>query len=184
MPITAAKAAAAVAIAGVAVLGAQYADAVPAPLSHSVHPNIAPVRNIAHVYSTSGTGGSGEVFYDIPTLPNGVYAASFTANFFPQGTPSTPVTFSCFLTKNGSMRTQSTSESTYTSGFYVGVNGSNTVKSVSGDSFQVGCGTADGSAWTYGTQPLQVTFTRLDGITTGGISKAKHGTLKTSVATR
>ena len=133
-----------------------------------------PKKNIAHVYSTTTSGGTGEVVFTIPNPAPGVYAASFTANFFPAGTPSAPETFSCFITQNGSMRAQSTISTGYSSGFYAGVNGGNTIKLVTGDVLNLGCGTADGSAWTWGTQPVQATLTKLDGMTSGTVSAAAH----------
>jgi hypothetical protein len=179
MQITAAKTISAIAIAGVAVLGAQYAGAAPshAPARHSAQPLIAPIRNMSHVYSVSSPGGTGQVSFTIPSPPLGVYAASFTANFFPEGSPSAPETFSCYLLKDGAMRAQSTASSTYTSGFYVGVNGGNTIKVDPGTQLSAGCGVADGTAWTWGTRPLQVTFSRMDGITNGTLAKAAHKAL-------
>ncbi len=190
MRISAVKVMSIITIAAVAALGAEYASAAPshnttkAPTTSSsvVHnggtlqtvPLGVPRKNIAHVYSTSTTGGTGEVIFTIPNPVPGVYAASFTANFFPAGTPSAPETFSCFITQNGSMRAQSTVSTGYSSGFYAGVNGGNTIRLVAGDVLNLGCGTADGSSWTFGTQLVQATLTRLDGMTSGTVSAAAH----------
>jgi hypothetical protein len=190
MQITAAKTISAIAIAGVAVLGAQYAGAAPAhhaassSTAKSADPDIAPIRNIAHVYSVSTSGGTGQVSYSITNPPAGIYAASFTANFYPQGSPAAPETFSCYLLKDGAMRAQSVATGTYTSGFYLGVNGSNTVKVTSGSVFTVGCGLADGGAWTWGTQPLQVTMTRVDGLSLHSLAKQAGKTLMPVATTR
>jgi hypothetical protein len=173
MQITAAKAMSAVAIAGVAVLGAQYAGAAPThgPAKHA-SADVAPIRNIAHLYSVGTTGGTDQELFTIPSPGNGVYLATFSANFFPQGTPSAPKTFSCYILKDGTMRTQATSSSTYDSGFYVGVNGTNTVKVNSDTTLEVGCGLADGGSWSWGTRPLQVILTQVDGLTSGTLSKS------------
>jgi len=171
MQITAAKTISAVAIASVAVLGAQYAGA--AVPRHHAHIDIAPLRNIAHVYTAHTTGGTGEVTFAIPNPGNGVYQASFAANFYPEGTPSAPETFSCSIIKDGTtMRTQSTVSTTYDSGFYAGVNGSNTIKMATGSSFALYCGVDDGTSWSWGTLPVQVTLTRLDGVANAGLSQS------------
>ncbi len=189
MRITAAKISAVVTVAAVAALGAQYASAAPSHVStssKSANPNVAPLRNLAYQYSTATTHGTGQVSFHIPNPPNGVYAASFTANFFPQGTPAAPVVFSCYLTKNGAMRAQSTAASTWTSGFYVGVNGGNMVKvDSSANDLEVGCGPADGSAWQFGSKPVSVTFTRLDGLVNKSLNKTlSKGHLSAGVAGR
>jgi hypothetical protein len=180
MQITAAKTISAAAIAGVAVLGAQYASAAP---SQDAHAQIAPLRNIAHVYSARTSGGTGQAIFAIPNPGNGIYQASFSANFFPEGTPSAPETFSCAIVKDGGiMRAQDTVSTTYSSGFYAGVNGSNTIKMAPGSSFDLYCGVDDGTDWSWGTLPAQVTLTRLDGVSTGSLTQtARHkaGTLAT-----
>lgn len=169
MQMTAAKTISAVAIAGVAVLGAQYASAAP---GHDAHTQVGPLKNIAHVYSAHTSGGTGQVVFAIPNPGNGIYQASFAANFFPEGTPSAPETFSCSIIKDGTtMRTQSTVSTTYSSGFYAGVNGSNTIKMAAGSSFALYCGVADGTAWSWGTLPAQVTLTRLDGVSNGSLDE-------------
>lgn len=155
-----------VGIAAVAALGTQYASAAP---GHDVRHAVAPLRNIAYQYGTSTTGGSGDVEYNIPNPPNGLYYASFSANFFPAGTPSAPETFGCSLIKNGSiMRAQDTTMTASSSGFYAGVNGGNVIKIDGVSQFQMFCGTADGSAWTWGTLPVQVNLIRIDGLQAGG----------------
>jgi hypothetical protein len=174
MQITAAKTISAIAIAGVAVLGAQYAGAAPShgPAKHA-SVDVAPIRNISHLYTVQTSGGTGQESWTIPNPGNGAYIASFSANFFPQGTPAAPKTFSCYIVKDGLMRTQATASSTYDSGFYVGVNGSNSVKLLSGTSLTVGCGLADGGTWSWGTRPLQVLLTQVDALdATGTLSKA------------
>ena len=183
MRISVSKVSAVVAVAAVAALGAQYASAAPSPGAKGANPNVAPIRNIATMYSTTSTGGTGDVDYTLSPVAPGVYQASFAANFFPEGTPSAPETFGCSLIKNGSiMRAQSTVSTGYSSGFYAGVSATNTVKMNAGDHFDLFCGTADGTAWTWGTLPAQVTFTRLDGLAGGTISPSKHKTGSMSVA--
>lgn len=188
MRITAAKISAVVTVAAVAALGAQYASAAPShsTSSKSANPNVAPLRNLAYQYSTATTSGSGQVSFHIPNPPNGVYAASFTANFFPAGSPAAPVHFSCYLTKDGAMRAQSTADSTWSSGFYVGVNGANMIKvDSSANDLEVGCGTDDNSAWQFGTKPVSVTFTRLDGLVNKSLDKTlQKGHLSAGVTGR
>jgi hypothetical protein len=179
MQISAAKTISAIAIAGVAVLGAQYAGAAPthATDKQGASPNVAPLRNISHLYTVATSGGTDQETFTVPNPGNGAYLVSFSANFFPQGTPAAPKTFSCFVVKDGTMRAQATASSTYDSGFYVGVNGTNTVKLLSDTSLTVGCGLADGGSWTWGTRPLQVVLTQVDALTTGSLSKAAPKTL-------
>jgi hypothetical protein len=188
MRIHAAKIVSIAALAAV-VLGTVYASAAPnvavtkGSNGSSLRTVAAPIRNVAHVYSVSATGGTGQVSYTIPNPGRGVYAASFTANFYPQGSPSAPATFSCYIIANGLMLAQSTSSSTYSSGFYVGVNGGNTVRLTDTSTLSLGCGTADGSAWNYGTRQPQVTLTKLDGMIGAAIS-APARISSASVATR
>ncbi len=203
MRISATTSISAVAVAAVAVLGAQYADAASNHVTPAAHvsssaPNrpgsgaaqlaAAPLRNLAYLYTTSSSGGNDQVFITVPNPPAGVYAASFAANMFPAGTPSAPETFSCYLLKNGDLRAQSTAQSVSTGGFYIGLSGSNTVKVASSDTFQAGCGTVDGTDWTYGSRPLQVTFTRLDGLVAQTLPMAQQQQQKAAtsgqVATR
>ena len=189
-----------VALAAVAALGVQYAGA--APTSVAPHSNAATSAgstvttkgtllpqgkaraNIAYLYSSQDSSGSGQLEYTIPNPPSGYYHASFTANFFPDGTPSAPVTFSCYLEKNFEMRAQSTVSTTYDDGFYAGVNGSNSVKVNPGDTFTAGCGTADGSTWAFGSRPLQVSFTRIDGLTNIPLNKAAKKAAPGAAGTR
>jgi hypothetical protein len=130
------------------------------------------VKNVGRVFTTADAGGTGQVIYDVPNVPKGIYLATYTANFFPQGTPAAPVTFSCFLLRGVSLISQSTSSSTYTAGFYVGVGGSTIVKVGSGTDVNAGCG-VNGGPWTFGTKKLTVTLTRLDGLTAGGLPPAR-----------
>lgn len=168
MQMTAAKTISAVAIAGVAALGAQYAGAAP---THQAHAQVAPIRNVSHLYSVSTAGGTGQVTFTVPNPGTGAYIASFSANFYPQGTPAAPKTFSCYIIKDGQLRTQETATSTYDSGFYIGVNGTNSVKLLPTTSLTVGCGLADGGDWTWGTRPLQVLLTQVDALGVAGMSK-------------
>jgi hypothetical protein len=203
MRMSAAKTISIAAVAAVAVLGTAYAsgasshkapsNAAIAAVSSVSRPSnagslisaiTAPVRNIAHVYGTSDTGGSGQVTWSVPNPGKGTYAASFTANFFPTGTPGVPVRYSCFLVRNSTMLTQSTSASTASSGFYVGVNGSNTVQLKGATTLTLGCGTDDFSAWTWGTRSVQVTLTRLDGRATGSVSAPTKQSGSASIASR
>lgn len=192
----------AVALAAVAVLGASYAGAAPSPAASSPRASavgtslgaatsggtlqeIASARpNIAYLYSTDDISGNDQVTYTVPNPPKGYYHASFTANFFPQGTPSAPATFSCWLLKNGQMRTQSTVSTTYDSGFYAGANGANSVKVNPGDTFEAGCGTADGTDWQYGSRSLQVSFTRIDGLVNVPLNKTAQKSGSDVAATR
>jgi hypothetical protein len=177
---SAARVTSVIAVAAVAVLGAQYASAAPSQHGKNAQPLINPIRNVNYQYSTSTSGGTGDVVFDIPNPPNGFYSASFSANFFPQGSPAAPVTFACSLIKDGSiMRAQDTVSTAYDSGFYAGVNGSNTVKIDGVAVFQMFCGTADGTDWTWGTRPLQVNLLRLDGNQAGNLGKSakKAGSL-------
>ncbi|MDP9318828.1 MAG: hypothetical protein M3O94_07110 [Actinomycetota bacterium] len=48
----------------------------------------------------------------------------------------------------------------------------------------VGCGTADGSAWTWGTRSVQVTLTRLDGMQSGTLTAPAHKARSAGVAGR
>lgn len=200
MKISAAKALTVIAITGVGVLGAQYADAAPSHLGTStsaagavsaptsggaMHPmGIQPKRNIARLYTVSTSGGNGRVYFTIPQQHAGVYAASFSANFYPQGTPAAPKTFSCFLTKDGTMRAQGTVSGTYDSGFYLGVNGANTVKVSPGDELQVGCGLVESEDWEWGTRKLQVTLTKLDGLVVHGLSETVAKAPRADVSAR
>jgi hypothetical protein len=180
MRISAAKVTSVMAVTAVAVLGAQYASAAPSHQGKDAQPNIAPIRNINYQYSTSSTGGTGDVVFNIPNPPNGFYAASFTANFFPQGSPAAPKAFACSLIKDGTlMRAQSTVTSASDSGFYVGVNGGNAIKIDGVAQFQMFCGTDDGSDWTWGSRPLQVNLVRLDGLQAGNLTQSakKAGSL-------
>lgn len=160
MRISATTSVSVVALAAVAVLGAQYAGATQSSATREAEPNIA------YLYSTQENRGTGQVTYTIPNPPPGTYHASYTANFYPKGTPGAPVTFSCFLLKNGALRSQSTTSTTYTSGFFAAVNGSNTVQVAEGDTFEAGCGLTEDRIWRYGTRALQVSFIRADGLVT------------------
>jgi hypothetical protein len=126
--------------------------------------------NVAHKFATSSSGGTGEVDYTIPAVANGNYLVSFTANFFPEGSPSAPETFGCALITNTALISQDTSSSTYTAGFYVGVNGVTVVHNPTAAGLFVACGTADSTAWDFGTNPLSVTLTRIDGLVLGSLS--------------
>jgi hypothetical protein len=190
------KISAIVAVAGLAILGSAYANAKPlqgtskanasatgttsaasgATVALKAVPDVGPVKNIAHSYSTATTGGTGEVLYSIPSLPDGIYEVSFTANFFPAGTPAAPVQFSCGIL-NGSgvnLYAQDTSLSASTSGFYVGVNGAAFLRNPSSLGVQAFCGTIDGSTWSFGSRPLVVTLTRMDGLTHGSLSPSPN----------
>ncbi len=189
------KISAIVAVTGLAILGSAYANAKPlqgtsktnasatgttstasgATVALKAVPDAGPVLNVAHSYSTT-TPGSGGVIYSIPSLPAGVYEVSFTANFFPAGTPAAPVQFTCAIL-NGTgaiLYAQDTSSSETTSGFYVGVNGATFLRNPSSLGVEAYCGTGDGSAWTWGTRPLVVTLTRLDGLTHGSLSPSPN----------
>ena len=124
-----------------------------------------PVRNVAHLYSVATSGGQGRESWTIPQQEAGVYAASFTANFMPQGSHTAPKTFGCSLLKNGLVQAQGTALDIATAGtWWVGVAGGNTIVVRSGDVLSVSCGLVEEQDWTWGNRPLQVTLTRLDGI--------------------
>jgi hypothetical protein len=127
-------------------------------------PGIAAIPNIAHVFTTKVAGGNGQVFWAVP-IQTGTYAASFTANFFPEGSVSAPETFACFLydATSGALFAESSVSTTYTSGFFAGVNGGATIKVTHATSVSVGCGTDDATDWAFGSLPVTVTFTLLDG---------------------
>ena len=165
MRITAAKTIVAIGIAAVAALGTQYASAAPSGLTTGADPHVV-APNISYQYSTSTTGGTGDVAYTIPNPPNGLYYASFSANFF----PATDEEFGCSLIKDGSiMRAQDTVTTLSDSGFYAGVNGGNVIKIDGTAQFQMFCGTADGSTWSWGTRPVQVNLIHIDGLKTGSL---------------
>jgi hypothetical protein len=168
MRISAAKTLAVMGVATVAALGTQYASAAPSSPAQGAHNTVtAALPNIDYQYSTNTTGGTGDVVFTIPNPPKGFYYASFTANFYPQASQ----TFSCSLIKDGTtMRAQSTVASLSDSGFYAGVNGGNAIKIDGIAQFYVHCGTADGSAWDWGTRPVQVNLIRLDGAKAGNLS--------------
>lgn len=161
-----------VAAIGVA-LGGQYTEASTSRTGAAIEAAMtAKVRpNLAFVYSTRLTTGEGTISLSIPNPGAGVYALSFTTSFLPQGTPTAPQTFSCFISKEGVLLTQSTSSSTYDSGFYVGLNGTATVKLRQSSHLSLGCGAEEGSAWSWAPRPPQVTLVRLDGITRGGLTE-------------
>jgi hypothetical protein len=52
------------------------------------------VKNVGRVFTTAAAGGTGQVFFDLPTVPTGIYLATYTANFIPHGTPGAPIAFS------------------------------------------------------------------------------------------
>jgi hypothetical protein len=128
-------------------------------------------KNVGHVYKTAATGGTGQTTFNIPNFPAGAYLVTYTTNFFPQGTAGAPIQFSCFLTRNNVNISQATGLSAAGSGFYIGVDGSTVVKLGAGIDLNIACGTLSG-AWTFGTLPITVTVTRLDGSTSGGLPLA------------
>jgi hypothetical protein len=170
MRMTATKTVSLVGIVAVAALCTQYASAATtAGARHDAQQGVAPLRNIAYQYSTATSGGTGDETFTIPNPPNGLYYASFTANFYPEGSPGAPETFGCSLIKDGTiMRAQDTASTTYDEGFYAGVNGGNVIKIDHVAQFQVFCGTDDGTSWTWGTRPVQVNLVRVDGLVQGG----------------
>ena len=119
-----------------------------------------PVRNVAHLYSVTTGGGRGKEDWKIPQQEAGVYAASLTANFMPQGSHTSPKTFGCSLLKNGQLQAQATALDIATAGtWWVGVAGGNTIVVRSGDVLSVSCGLLEEQNWTWGNRPLQVTLT-------------------------
>ena len=158
--------AAVIAIGTVGFLGAQLTNA-----GAAATPRVTPIKkNIAHVFHTSTHGGTDEKFYTFTNPGKGVYLASFTANFYPGGTPAAPETFSCAIIIDNVLVLQSTSSSTYSSGFFVGVNGVNVITLQGTEVLQAMCGTADGTSWLYGSKQFEVTFTDLDGRTNSALA--------------
>ena len=82
------------------------------------------------------------------------------------------------------MRAQSTSSSTYTSGLLRRRERREHDQDHPGSQVQAGCGLADGADWSYGTRTLQVTITRLDGLTSGSLAKQKQSLEPSTAATR
>lgn len=145
----------------------------------SLNPQFTAHANVVHFYNTTATGGTGEVEFDIPNPGAGTYNATFTANFYPQGTPTAPVHLACSLEKNSKLVSESTQTGTYDSGFYLGVNGATTIKITGSDQLAMFCGTDDGTAWTWGSKSLSVSLTNMDGLVVGSLSQSKsdaHGT--------
>lgn len=165
-----------VGVASIAALGFQYASAAPKGGAQH-HSQFTSVSNADYQYSTSSTGGTGDVGFDIPNPPsNGVYQASFTANFIPADS-SVNETFSCVLARDSSVnRAQGTSDWNASQGWYAAVDGVNVIKIDHVHTFQVFCGTADGSSWFFGDRPLQVNLLRIDSVTAGtlGGGTPKH----------
>lgn len=140
-------------IAAAVVVGAAYATDAADKTTAS------PLKNIAYVYNVVDGGGSGEEIYSIASPPSGVYQASFSANFSGDGDAQQ---ISCLIIKNGTKNIAQSTAVTNAGGWYTGLNGATTIIVKAGDAFSVGCGTLDGSSWTYGDRPLQVSLTRLD----------------------
>ncbi len=174
--ITLAVAAAALAVAmlgGVAHAGTATGHAARVVKLHASPNSTATIKpNVAHSYTTASAGGNGEVFFTIPALPNGNYLVSFTANFYPVAGEN----FSCAVFPSAvyGMFAQDTTYSPADSGFYEGVNGVAVVHNPSSATvaMEAICGTYDGSAWSWGSRPLVITLTRLDGLTNGSLSPA------------
>lgn len=170
MRLSAAKTIAAVGLATAAALGTQYASAAPSTPAAGASPQVVQA-NVDYQYTTNTTGGTGDAVFNIPNPPNGLYYASYTANFYPQGSPGAPVQFACSLIKDGTiLRAQSTFTSVSDSGFYAGVNGSNVIKIDGVSQFAMYCGTADGSSWDWGTRPVQVNLIHIDGLKQGSLT--------------
>lgn len=137
----------------------------------------APAVGTTYVYDTTTTGGTESVNFTMPLPPAGDYMVSFTANFNTQGTTSAPVGFSCVLIREGAIAAQSTSVSTLSSGWNIGVNGQAVMKIYKETNVSVNCGTISGS-WTWEGRPLEVTFTRLAGIKSGSLANGPEAATK------
>ena len=114
----------------------------------------------AYTFTAKASGGNGaEVFFTIPKLPTGSYTVSWNAGFKAQGTHKVPVEWSCGVLQNGAFVGSS---STLDNGdFFPGVSGTVSLRIKSGDRLEMICGLGTDAAWTWGTNPLQVTFVRL-----------------------
>jgi hypothetical protein len=126
-----------------------------------------PKANIANVYTVTTGGSSDGKEYAIQVPEDATYAVSLTANFAPQGSPRAPVDFFCSIETEGEKLTISSTQSVSSSGFYAGVNGSNTASLFEEQLLVVSCFAGRGDqelSWTWGTRPLQLTLTRLDGM--------------------
>jgi hypothetical protein len=119
----------------------------------------------AYSFSTTVTGGSGEVIWNYRLPGPGTYFAIFAANFEPAGSPSHPVVFACVIMgRDKKNLVESTATSTSTSGWEIGVSGSAIDNVEPGDrEHSVGCGTRDNSTWSFADRPLVVTFIKLTG---------------------
>ncbi len=125
----------------------------------------------AYVYDIATTGGASAVTFTIPSPPAGDYMVSFTANFKPLGSTSSPVSFSCFLTRDSILMAQSTGISTNTAGWNVGVNGQVVMKIFKETQISAGCGTLTGP-WMWAARPLEVTFTKLAAVKSGSLANS------------
>jgi len=165
-------------VASIAALGVQYASAAPrSGTGNEASSGFTSVSNVDYLYSATTTGGTDYVYFDIPNPPNGWYQASFTSNFAPTDT-SVAENFTCVLVRDGTVnRAQSTSAWDPNSGWYAAVDGINVIKIDHVHTFQMLCGTLDGSSWSFGDRPLQVNLLRIDseiaGNLGGGIPKHK-----------
>jgi hypothetical protein len=141
------------------------ASAAPFPMTSTTPPTGA-----AYSYKAEGSGGAGVVDYSVPTIPAGVYVASWDASFLSIASAAAPVDFGCFLTQlSGDTGTIVGESTTVDIGGYFdpSTSGSISVKVASGNVFFIACGAGNGGNWKWGAFPLQVTFTRLQTRTSG-----------------
>src|SRR5580698_3398091 len=120
----------------------------------------------AYVYSVTGSGGTAEKFFEIPSPPDGFYMASYAADFQSLGTPTAPVEFACALIKDSkTFLVHSTVVDT--GGFAPGVTGQAPVLIKKGTSLEVFCGISANKKWKWNFVPLKVTLVKAAGETTG-----------------
>jgi hypothetical protein len=113
-----------------------------------------------YTYTADGTGGSGSLGFNVPTLPAAYYTAIWNANFTQLGTQSAPAVWYCNLNKNGSLVGQATVTDSG-AGSPISVTGAISLRVQKGDTVGMLCGVTKGVSWTWGGVPLQVTFVRL-----------------------
>ena len=143
------------------------------------------LQNPAYTYTVDTGGGTGETQFTLPQVPAGEYLLTYTASFYPQGTPAAPVTFSCYSINAPytEVTSQATTTGTYDSGYYYGVTGvtAETVPASGVPRLSCGAKNSAGSSvpWQWGSRKLQVTLVKLNGRTSGTLTsgaRAQGGT--------
>lgn len=163
---------------GIFLLGTASAGAAAFTMAASTPP-----AGQSYVYTARTKGGKGDaVIFNVPTLPPGYYTATWDANFYPKGSTSSPVEWSCALSENGGVIGQAMT--TDTGFFFVGVSGSISVRVRTGDTLSVQCGNNLDNAWLWAGVPLQVQFTRDAARTSGPLPFASEQTPREMTAPR